>query len=261
MGESGEVDGLRDAALEGHAVQLDVAELAASVEPRVVDENRVGLELPDHAVEHVLVPVLVGVRPDAVEPEAADATVVGAEQSEGFPQVVRVGGPVVRTALLVPVLERVVEEGNEALLAAGVHELRDEVAPARVRRVEGREAARVAEGEAVVVAAGERDVAEAGTSRRVCEVGRPIRLGAEAVRKPFVLVSAHGDEVPRPLAAAEHAVEAEVHEEAKPHPLEVLDALLDDHASPLLGRSCRQMVDLPWWRARNSHWRAALCHA
>jgi len=79
LGRVGEVDGLGDAALEGHAVQLDVAELAASVEPRVVDENRVGLELPDQAVELVLVPVLVGVRPDAVEPEAADATVVGAE--------------------------------------------------------------------------------------------------------------------------------------------------------------------------------------
>ena len=100
----------------------------------VVADQRPGLELVDQLVGPVEVPVGVGPVPPAVEPDAADLAVVGAELADlalvigdvrlPVAPVLAAGG-LARLAPrevvgMMPVEQRVIEEELDALLVAGV---------------------------------------------------------------------------------------------------------------------------------------------
>lgn len=67
------------ALLKGHAVQLYIPGLSPVAQASVIDNHGIWLMSADYLVESILLPVLVRLAPVAVKPQAADLSVVGAE--------------------------------------------------------------------------------------------------------------------------------------------------------------------------------------
>ena len=80
FGHAGAVDGRGQAALVGQGVDILASLDAAGVQAGIVDDHCLGLVFADDAVQHVLTPVFVRLRPVAVKPKTADLAVVGAKQ-------------------------------------------------------------------------------------------------------------------------------------------------------------------------------------
>ena len=190
----------------------------------VVADEAGRLQPVDVVVEVAEPPVEAGrpvVVPLAVEPDAMDGPVARQElgdlvRHEGEVGVVVVRGGAARIVRSPPVQERIVEAEREALLGAGLRELRERVAPERRRvddvvvRLRG-----VEHREAVVVARCDRDVARAGALERAGPgAGVEVRR-VELRRLRLVVRERHVRLAQVPLALAPDGVDAPVDEDAE----------------------------------------------
>ena len=190
----------------------------------VVADEAGRLQPVDVVVEVAEPPVEAGrpvVVPLSVEPDAMDGPVARQElgdlvRHEGEVGVVVVRGGAARIVRSPPVQERIVEAEREALLGAGLRELRERVAPVRRRiddvvvRLRG-----VEHREAVVVARRDRDVARAG-ALECAGPGAGVEVRRIELRRLRLVVrERHVRLAQVPLALAPDGVDAPVDEDAE----------------------------------------------
>ena len=142
-----QVDGLGLAPLKGDAVQFHVAQSTPGFHTGIVDDDGFRLIAPDGSVQGIFFPVrITGLAPGAVEPQSADGAVVGAQQLDTFPQVAKICREICFKGFLVPVKQRMVEEGLDACFPTGIHEFPDQIPAAAVDRIEIGKTAGVVQG-------------------------------------------------------------------------------------------------------------------
>ncbi|OPZ19864.1 MAG: hypothetical protein BWZ10_00815 [candidate division BRC1 bacterium ADurb.BinA364] len=207
-----------------------MADLARMLKAGVVDDDGFGLQAANHAIEPVALPVGLGARPVAVEPQAAYLPIPRAENFDRSVQVIEIffeRGVVARVGLPAPIERRVIEKGHDPLGAAAFDKLGDQVALGRrVWRVEVGQAARVVETESVMMPCRQRNVLHSRLPRQPRDGLRVELAGGEGILEFGVFLDGDGLAMHDPFALPQLRIHAPVQKQSEGHFLEAFDTRL-----------------------------------
>ena len=195
----------------------------------------------DHAIELVLLPIIVPIGPHAVKPDTANGAVTRAKQLHALLEIMHVSVPIALpvplgipfgvegTGGLPPIDEGVVEEGQQLCFPTGIHKFLHQIPAADMGRIKVTEALGIVQGKTVMVPGGEGDIFTAGIFGCQSQLLGPKGIGAESFRQLVIFLLGNAQTLLCPLALAQLAVKTEVDKHTEAQLFKIQNPLFYDH--------------------------------